>query len=89
LINLFFTRKLCLLVLREIVSLHECGGRCLYANITKRWSPEAYALICKTVKNLTESLKVILPRIKRLIKNGKIKLSGFEYMKYNSCEIIP
>jgi len=70
-------------------NLHECGGRCLYANITKRWSDEAYTLICKTVKNLAESMKVILPRVKRLIDNGKIRLSDFEYMKYNGCEIIP
>jgi len=69
--------------------LHECGGRCLYANITKRWSEESYALVCKTVKNLTESLKHILPKVKRLINNGRITLSDFEHMKYNSCEIIP
>jgi putative peptide-modifying radical SAM enzyme len=69
--------------------LHECGGRCLYANITKRWSEEAYALVCQTVKNLVESLKAILPRVKELINIGKIRLSDFEYMKYNSCEIIP
>jgi putative peptide-modifying radical SAM enzyme len=69
--------------------LHECGGRCLYANVTKRWSEEAYALVCKTVKNLVESLKAILPRVKELINIGKIRLSDFEYMKYNSCEIIP
>lgn len=27
-----------------------CGGRCLYANLTKRWGPEAYGQVCKTVK---------------------------------------
>jgi sulfatase maturation enzyme AslB (radical SAM superfamily) len=69
--------------------IHECGGRCLYANITKRWSPEAYALVCKTVKNLTECLKTALPKIRELISDGKIRLSDFEHMKYNSCEIIP
>lgn len=69
--------------------LHECGGRCLYANITKRWSKEAYALVCKTVENLVDSLKVSLPRVKRLVNSGKIRFSDFEYMKYNSCEIIP
>lgn len=69
--------------------LHECGGRCLYANITKRWSEDAYALVCKTVRNLVESLRVVLPRVRRLIDDGKIKLSDFGYMKYNSCEIIP
>jgi len=69
--------------------LNECGGRCLYANITKRWSEEQYALVCKSIKNLVESLKASLPRVKRLIKNGKIRLSDFEYVKYNSCEITP
>ncbi len=69
--------------------LRECGGRCLYANITKRWSNEAYCLVCKTVKNLVESLKSSLPRVKRLINEKKIELSNFNHLKYNSCEIIP
>ena len=69
--------------------LRECGGRCLYANITKRWNKTAYSLVCKTVKNLVESLKSTLPRVKRLIEDERIKLSDFEHMKYNSCEIIP
>lgn len=69
--------------------LHECGGRCLYANITKRWGEEAYGLVCRTVRNLVESLKASLPRIKRLIDDRKIKISDFEHVKYNSCEIIP
>jgi uncharacterized protein len=69
--------------------LRECGGRCLYANITKRWDNEAYDLVCKTVKNLVESLKSSLPRIKKLINDGKINMSDFDHIKYNSCEIIP
>jgi radical SAM protein with 4Fe4S-binding SPASM domain len=69
--------------------LRECGGRCLYANITKRWSNEAYILVCKTVKNLVESLRAVLPGVKRLIDDGKIEFSDFEHVKYNSCEIIP
>jgi len=69
--------------------LRECGGRCLYANITKRWSNEAYDLVCKTVKNLVESLKASLPRVKTLIDDEKIRLSDFDHVKYNSCEIIP
>ncbi len=66
-----------------------CGGRCLYANITKRWSNEAYAEICKTVKGLVNAVETELPRVKRLIHNGKVSLSDFEYLKYNGCEIIP
>ncbi len=69
--------------------LRECGGRCLYANITKRWSNEAYDLVCKSVKNQVESLKSYLPRVKRLIDEERIRLSDFDHMKYDSCEIIP
>jgi uncharacterized protein len=67
----------------------ECGGRCLYANITKRWSNEAYSIVCRAVKNLVESLRAVLPRVERLIDEGKVNLSDFEHMNYNSCEIIP
>jgi uncharacterized protein len=69
--------------------LRECGGRCLYANITKRWSNEEYDLVCRTVKNLVESLRSYLPRVKMLIEKETIGLSDFDYIKYNSCEIIP
>jgi uncharacterized protein len=69
--------------------LRECGGRCLYANITRRWNNKAYSLVCKTVKNLIKSLRTVLPRVKRLIDDEKIGFSDFEHMKYNSCEIIP
>ncbi len=69
--------------------LGECGGRCLYANITKRWSNTAYDMVCNTVRNLVETLKFSLPRVKRLIARERIRLSDFEHVKYNSCEIIP
>ena len=69
--------------------LGECGGRCLYANITQRWTNEAYSLVCKTVNNLVESLHKSLPKVKTLIEAGQINLSDFEHLKYNSCEIIP
>ncbi len=69
--------------------LHECGGRCLYANITKRWSNTSYDLVCKTVKNQVESLQESLPQVKRLIAQKRIGLSDFDHLKYNSCEIIP
>ena len=69
--------------------LGECGGRCLYANITKRWSNEAYSLVCRTVKNLVESLRASLPRVQRLVAEERIRLSDFEHLKYNSCEVIP
>jgi putative peptide-modifying radical SAM enzyme len=66
-----------------------CGGRCLYANITKRWSGQAYAYVCKTVKNLIEAVNEQIPKIKALIEKGKISLKDFEFMRYNGCEIIP
>lgn len=73
----------------ECDALDMCGGRCLYANITKRWSEEAYATVCDTVENLVSSLKEELPKVERLIAQGKIRLADFDYMKYNGCEIIP
>jgi radical SAM protein with 4Fe4S-binding SPASM domain len=69
--------------------LNVCGGRCLYANITKRWNSDAYATVCSTVKALTNTIEAQLPRIKQLIKNGKVSQQDFEFMKYNGCEIIP
>jgi uncharacterized protein len=69
--------------------LWECGGRCLYANITKKWSNTAYDQVCNTVRNLVESLKLSLPKVKSLIARERIGLSDFEHLKCNSCEIIP
>ena len=36
----------------------ECWGRCLYANITKRWSKNTYNLVCKTVEKYIKALKL-------------------------------
>jgi uncharacterized protein len=69
--------------------LNVCGGRCLYANITKRWSSEAYAAVCDTVRGLVTAVESELPRLKRLISAGKVSLNDFEFIKYNGCEIIP
>jgi len=44
-----------------------CGGRCLYANMMKKWKDEEYATVCNTVKNMVNALKGELPRIKSLI----------------------
>jgi radical SAM protein with 4Fe4S-binding SPASM domain len=67
----------------------DCGGRCLYTNLTQRWSNEAYSLVCGTVKNLVESLKNSLPRVKTLLDEERISLTDFNHLKYNSCEVIP
>jgi len=66
-----------------------CGGRCLYAIVTKRWNPEAYGQICSTVRNLIQTVSSEVPRIRELIDMGKVIPTDFEYMKYNGCEIIP
>ncbi|MEM3731628.1 MAG: TIGR04084 family radical SAM/SPASM domain-containing protein [Candidatus Bathyarchaeia archaeon] len=66
-----------------------CGGRCLYANITKRWKENAYKEVCKTVQNLIEAVSKEIPRIRNLIKSGRVRLEDFNFMKYNGCEIIP
>lgn len=69
--------------------LDECGGRCLYANITKRWNDEAYALVCDTVRNLISSLREEIGRVELLVSQRKLLLKDFEYLKYSGCEIIP
>jgi radical SAM protein with 4Fe4S-binding SPASM domain len=69
--------------------LDLCGGRCLYANVTKRWSPEAYRQVCNTVRNLIDAISEQMPRIEKLIDEGRVQRKDFEYLKYNGCEIIP
>lgn len=66
-----------------------CGGRCLYANITKRWNEDAYKQVCNNTRELIEAVKKELPRIKDSIDHNKIKVQDFEFIKYNGCEIIP
>ena len=66
-----------------------CGGRCLYANVTRRWNAKAYGLVCNTVKNLIEAVDSETPRIRQLIEKERINLKDFKFMKYNGCEIIP
>jgi putative peptide-modifying radical SAM enzyme len=83
--RLFVNEKPC--VQCDIVGV--CGGRCLYTNITKRWSDEAYSKVCYTVEQLIEVVKKELPRIQHLIENKQIRLEDFDYLKYNGCEIIP
>jgi radical SAM protein with 4Fe4S-binding SPASM domain len=69
--------------------LNICGGRCLYANITKRWNDEAYGKVCNTVKELVNAVKSETSRIQQLVTKGKINLKDFDFLKYNGCEIIP
>ncbi len=73
----------------ECEILGVCGGRCYYANVTQRWSVDAYKEVCQTVKSLADDVQAEVPRIKKLIADGKIRLADFDYVKYNGAEIIP
>jgi putative peptide-modifying radical SAM enzyme len=73
----------------ECGSYGLCGGRCLYANITKRWDSNAYNLVCVTVKNLLDAVSEKMPRIEKLIRCGRISVKDFDFIRYNGCEIIP
>jgi uncharacterized protein len=69
--------------------LGTCGGRCLYANVTRKWGDEGFAEVCATVRNLINALQGALPEVGQLIKEGRISAGDFEHTKFNSCEIIP
>lgn len=69
--------------------LNICGGRCLYANVTQRWNLNEYTTVCNTVRSLVNAVTAEQPRIKQLIADGKIRLSNFDFVKYNGAEIIP
>ncbi|MEM2282146.1 MAG: TIGR04084 family radical SAM/SPASM domain-containing protein [Candidatus Hadarchaeales archaeon] len=68
--------------------LEVCGGRCLYAAITQKWGA-SYKLVCQSVRNLLESLLQLLPRIRRVLEEGRVKMEDFDYLEFNGCEIIP
>jgi putative peptide-modifying radical SAM enzyme len=48
-----------------------CGGRCLYANVTRRWCYEAYRYVCKSVGNLISCIRREIPRIGLLLEKEK------------------
>jgi uncharacterized protein len=73
----------------ECEILNVCGGRCYYANVTQRWSVDAYKEVCHTVKALVDDVAAEVPRIRQLIAQGKISLTDFDFIKYNGAEIIP
>ncbi len=83
--KLFVEQKPCV----DCPTLGLCGGRCLYTNIVKRWPDEAYSKVCHTIEELIKSVQSEIPRINQLIKQGKIQLQDFDYLKYNGAEIIP
>jgi radical SAM protein with 4Fe4S-binding SPASM domain len=73
----------------ECSILGMCGGRCLYTNIVKRWPDDVYGSVCHTVKELIVGVEAELPRIRRLIASGRLRLADFDYVKFNGAEIIP
>ncbi|HDR72902.1 MAG TPA: TIGR04084 family radical SAM/SPASM domain-containing protein [Methanoculleus sp.] len=66
-----------------------CGGRCLYASITKPWPEEGRNQVCSSVAHLHRTMKDALPEVRRLIRCNAISLQDFDHEKFNSCEIIP
>ncbi|MDD1707003.1 MAG: TIGR04084 family radical SAM/SPASM domain-containing protein [Methanoregulaceae archaeon] len=66
-----------------------CGGRCLFADITRPWSPDHKSVICSSVQNLQDGLQEILPVIRDLLHSGRIRMEDFSHTRYNGCEIIP
>ena len=66
-----------------------CGGRCLYANATKLWGDEGFNQVCGTVATMTKALRSVVPEIKSLIRDGRVREEDFQYRKYNGCEVIP
>lgn len=66
-----------------------CGGRCLYWNKTKLWPEEGNDLVCNSIKYLIKMIEGEIPRIKDLIKEGKLSKDSFEHGKYFGPEIIP
>ncbi len=83
--KIFVDKKPCV----ECSILRVCGGRCLYTNIAKRWKDNEYNKVCHTVEQLIDSVKEELPSIQHLIRQKRISLHDFDYIKYNGCEIIP
>jgi uncharacterized protein len=69
--------------------LDFCGGRCLYADITKPWSEEEKKVICRSVQELKDGIIEVLPVISDLIRKKRIGLGDFVHTRYNGCEIIP
>lgn len=66
-----------------------CGGRCLYANVTKLWGTTGFEEVCQTVRNLVNSLNEVLPEIRELLQRERISLTDFDSPQYDGCEVIP
>jgi putative peptide-modifying radical SAM enzyme len=71
----------------DILSL--CGGRCLYANVTKLWGLTGFEEVCQTVRSLINGITEVMPEIKKLISDETISLNDLKTPDYNGCEVIP
>ncbi|ELP85238.1 hypothetical protein EIN_083800 [Entamoeba invadens IP1] len=67
-----------------------CGGRCLYANGSKWWGDEGFNEVCKSIRGYIKEIQDVVPTVKQLIEEGKLKIEDFHYPKFNnSIEVIP
>jgi putative peptide-modifying radical SAM enzyme len=66
-----------------------CGGRCLYANVTKLWGLVGFDEVCQTVRHLINGINEVLPEIRRLLQYQTISLEDFKNPSYDGCEVIP
>lgn len=73
----------------ECEILGFCGGRCLFADLTRPWPPEHKSVICSSVHTLHDGLKAAIPVIRDLLHAGQISREDFSHTRYNGCEIIP
>ncbi|MBT5029628.1 TIGR04084 family radical SAM/SPASM domain-containing protein [archaeon] len=71
----------------EVLDL--CGGRCLYANLTKLWGEKGWEKVCGTEKHLIKSLEENKKEVEKLIENKTISLDDFKHVKYNGVEVVP
>jgi putative peptide-modifying radical SAM enzyme len=85
LMNAIFVSEPC----RSCEYFRICGGRCLYANVTKLWGEQGFKEVCCTVKTMIDTLREVSPQIESLIQKGRISPQQFEYPRFNGCEIIP
>lgn len=68
-----------------------CGGRCVYTNNTKFWGRSYERVVCnKTIRHLVTLVKNNLPKVKALLKMGRIEREPFKWPAEEfSLEVIP
>lgn len=74
----------------ECADYRWCGGRCLYANQTKHWGEEGYAVVCGTVRQILRLCEGFLDELRQLIASGDVKMEWFKFPNERySLETIP